>query len=207
MLSKEYLDEFVRKTAAKEPVPGGGGVSALAGALGVALANMAANYTKGKKDFAKFDEIYDEMIEKNAELYERMLKLIDDDAEGFLPLLAAFSIKAETEEEKEAKKAAMQDGYKNAIKAPLDMLDCCFEACLMLEELADHTTPSMLSDIAVSAQLLRAALNGTYANVLVNVKEIEDKEYVGLVFENMDRIMQNGLTICDTVFWEALNNL
>ncbi len=74
-------------------------------------------------------------------------------------------------------------------------------------EMAAGSLELYQSDIAVSAQMLRAALNGTYANVLVNVKEIEDKEYVGLVCENMDRIMQNGLTICDTVFWDALNNL
>lgn len=207
MLSKEYIDEFVHKTAAKEPVPGGGGVSALAGALGVALASMAANYTKGKKDFAKFDDEYSEIIEKNAAIADRLLKLIDEDAEGFLPLSAAFAMKAETDEEKAEKKAALQEGYRRALKAPLEIMDCCYEACLMLDELSNHTAPSMLSDIAVSVQMVRAALNGAYVNILVNVKDIDDKDYVGIIFEKIDYLMQNGLTICDTVFWAALNKL
>ena len=207
MLSKENVDVFVRKTAAKEPVPGGGGVSALVGALGIALGSMAANYTKGKKDFAEFDEEYDRILGMAESVRERLLGYIDADAEGFLPVLEAFKMKAETDEEKEAKDAALQEAYKKALETPLNIIGCCYDASLMLDELSHHCAPSMLSDIAVAVQLIKAAINGAYVNVLVNIKEVKDKEYGALVFEKMDFCMQATLTTCDTVFWEMLNNL
>lgn len=207
MLSKENVDVFVRKTAAKEPVPGGGGVSALVAALGTALGSMSANYTKGKKAFKEFDEEYDRLLKMADSLQERLLGYIDADAEGFLPVLDAFKMKAETEEEKAAKEAALQEGYKKALETPLNIIGCCYDAALMLEELSHHCSPNMLSDVAVAAQLIRAAINGAYVNVLVNIKEVTDREFGALVFEKMDFCMQATLTTCDTIFWDMLNNL
>ncbi len=207
MLSKENIDVFVKKTAAKEPVPGGGGVSALVAALGVALGSMAANYTKGKKDFAEFDAEYERILKMNESLQERLLGYIDADAEGFTPVLDAMKMKAETEEEKAAKEEALQEAYKKALETPLNVIGCCYDAGLMLDELSHHCTPAMLSDIAVAAQLVRAAINGAYVNVLVNIKEVKDREFGALVFEKMDFCMQSTLTFCDTIFWDMLNKL
>ena len=51
VLTEKSCAEFAEKLASKEPVPGGGGVAALAGALGAALGTMVANYSIGKKAF------------------------------------------------------------------------------------------------------------------------------------------------------------
>jgi len=207
MLCKENVDVFVRVTAAKVPAPGGGAVAALVAALGTALGSMCANYTKGKKGFEEFDEEYDRILNMNEELQNRLLSYIDGDAEGFLPVLDAMKMKAETEEEKAAKEEALQLAYKGAIEVPLNIIGCCYDASLMLDELSHHTTSVMMSDIAVAVQMIRAAINAAYVNVLVNIKEVKDREFGALVFEKMDFCMQSTLTLCDTIFWDVLNNL
>ena len=207
MLCKENVDVFVRVTAAKVPAPGGGAVAALAAALGTALGSMCANYTKDKKDYVEFAEEYERILKMNEDLQNRLLSYIDGDAEGFLPVLEAMKMKADTEEDKAAKEEALQLAYKGAIEVPLNIIGCCYDAGLMLDELSHHTTPALLSDIAVAVQMIRAAINAAYVNVLVNIKNVTDREFGALVFEKMDFCMQTTLTMCDTIFWDVLNNL
>ena len=49
-------NEFVEVLASKAPVPGGGGASALVGAIGTALGNMVGSLTVGKKKYADAEE-------------------------------------------------------------------------------------------------------------------------------------------------------
>jgi len=50
--STSTCTEFVEVLASKAPVPGGGGASALVGAVGTALGNMVGSLTVGKKKYA-----------------------------------------------------------------------------------------------------------------------------------------------------------
>ena len=56
----DFLDiaikDFVSELSSKAPVPGGGGASALAGALGAALGNMVCSLTVGKKKYRDVEE-------------------------------------------------------------------------------------------------------------------------------------------------------
>ena len=45
MVEQKTIEGFLEVLSSKEPVPGGGGASALAGALGNALGQMAVSYT------------------------------------------------------------------------------------------------------------------------------------------------------------------
>ena len=49
-------EEFLTQLSTKQPVPGGGGASALCGALGVALGSMVCNLTRCKKKYAAVEE-------------------------------------------------------------------------------------------------------------------------------------------------------
>ena len=98
-------NEFVEVLASKAPVPGGGGASALVGAIGTALGNMVGSLTVGKKKYAEVEEEMWELKGKCDQLQKDFLRLIERDAEVFEPLSKAYGMPRETEEEK-AKKAA-----------------------------------------------------------------------------------------------------
>ena len=57
-------NEFVEVLASKAPVPGGGGASALVGAIGTALGNMVGSLTVGKKKYADDYEAFMEYLEE-----------------------------------------------------------------------------------------------------------------------------------------------
>ena len=98
-------NEFVEVLGSKAPVPGGGGASALVGAVGTALGNMVGALTVGKKKYADVEEEMKELMAKATTLQDELLHLIERDAEVFEPLSKAYGMPRETEEEKAEKEA------------------------------------------------------------------------------------------------------
>ena len=99
--SDKSCKEFVEVLSTKAPVPGGGGASALVGAVGTALGSMVASLTVGKKKYADVEAEMYQLKEKAVELQEELLHLVERDAEVFEPLSKAYGLPKETEEEKE----------------------------------------------------------------------------------------------------------
>ena len=114
--STSTCTEFVEVLASKAPVPGGGGASALVGAVGTALGNMVGSLTVGKKKYADVEDEMYELKAKCDQLQKDFLRLIERDAEVFEPLSKAYGMPKETEEEK-AEKARPE------IKITVDNLD------------------------------------------------------------------------------------
>ena len=94
--------------ASKAPVPGGGGASALVGAIGTALCNMVGSLTVGKKKYAAVEAEISGLMEKATELQNALLELIEKDAEVFEPLSRAYGLPKETEEERAEKARVMR---------------------------------------------------------------------------------------------------
>lgn len=114
MQVKEYLD--VLKSDA--PAPGGGSVSALAGAQGVGLFMMVADLTLGKEKYADYQEVCKNAKEKGMPLYEELVEGIDKDTEAFNLVAAAFKMPKATDEEKAARKQAIADGTLVSTEVP-----------------------------------------------------------------------------------------
>ncbi len=95
--------KFVDETFSKAPVPGGGGVASLVGALGVALGGMVCNLTTGKKKYAQYEEDIQRIMKEAEELKTTMMGMIDQDARNFLPLSKAYGLPTSTDEEKKYK--------------------------------------------------------------------------------------------------------
>ena len=102
-LADKTCNEFVKELASKSPVPGGGGAAALGGAIGVALSSMVCNLTTGKKRYAEYENDIQDILKKAAALQQDLMKMIDEDAENFLPLSKAYGMPKNTEEEKKLK--------------------------------------------------------------------------------------------------------
>ena len=110
------INEFLDELASNSPAPGGGSVAALSGALGTALSSMVCNLTIGKE---KYEDVQDEIkdaLEKSEQVRMQLTELIDKDTEAFNDVMKAFRMPKETEEQKERRRQAIQEGYITAAK-------------------------------------------------------------------------------------------
>ncbi|WP_099188600.1 cyclodeaminase/cyclohydrolase family protein [Tepidibacter mesophilus] len=192
--------EFVEVLASKAAVPGGGGAAALVGAIGMALGSMVCNLTIGKKKYAEYEDVVKEALEKATKIQEELLKMVDEDAENFLPLSKAYGIKANTEEEKKEKDKVMEEALKTACSVPIEIVRTCYDAIKLHEELVGKTSMLAISDIGVGVQCLRAAIISGKLNVAININSIKDQEYVNKVKEETDRLVCEGIKIADEVY-------
>ena len=206
-LSQATCDVFAEKLGSKEPVPGGGGVAALAGGLGVALATMVANYSIGKKAFLGIEEKHQEIIDESSALRVKLISLIDEDAENFEPLSKAYGLPSSTDEEKAKKEEVLQEALKIAADGPIKMVEYIYEAIKIHEELVDISTKIIISDVGCGVQILKAALYSAQINVIVNMNSIKDEEYVKNVTAKTNKMVSECANICDEVFEKVMKLL
>lgn len=167
------IKEFDEQLASNKPIPGGGGASALVGALASSLSLMAINLTYGKKKYAEYiDELNDLEKELN-DLNSRLLKNINDDAKAFYPLSKAYSMDKHNPDYFNIIEKCLQD----AVIPPLHIVRKCCRVIEIDSRLKDISSKLVLSDVATSSMLAYGALKGAYANVLVNTRLMNNKEY------------------------------
>lgn len=171
------LDDFIQDLGSNSPAPGGGGASALIGAAGVALAGMVASLTTGKKKYAAYQEDIERILDESTVLTNRMLELIDEDAENFAPLAGAYRLPNGTDEEKARRNQAIEEGSRQAITAPLAMIDTAVDATGLLEELLEKGSVLAVSDVGVGAAALDAAVHGAWLNVVINTSGYADRDW------------------------------
>ncbi len=169
-------DEFVEVLSSKAPVPGGGGASALVGAVGAALCNMMGNLTVGKKKYADVEEELRGLMEQVTEIQNRFLQLIDEDAEGFAPLAKAYGLPSGTEEEKAKKAEIMEKCLNDACGVPMEIMENCCRAIDLIEIFAAKGSVLAVSDAGVAAACCRAALKGASLNIYINTKSMKDRK-------------------------------
>lgn len=191
--------EFSAALASKAPVPGGGGASALVGALGAALGSMVANLTIGKKAYRDVEEDVKKVLEKTESIRQRMLNLVERDAEAFEPLARAYGIKAETPEEKARKEALMEEALKTACTVPMEIVREAASCLTLLEELGAKGSKLAVSDVAVGALFCKAALAGGRFNVIINTSMMKDRAYAEAVEAEVDQLVEQGSQLADRI--------
>lgn len=198
--TKGTCEEFVDVLASKAPVPGGGGASALVGAIGMALGNMVGSLTVGKKKYADVEADIIAMKEKATALQADFLRLVEADAEAFEPLSKAYGMPRETEEEKAEKARVMAIVLKDACAVPMEIMEKCCEAIDVIEEFAAKGSALAISDVGVGVVFCKAALLGASLNVFINTKSMADKEYAASLNEKADKMIADYSKKADEIF-------
>ena len=200
-------EKFVDETFSKAPVPGGGGVAALVGSIGAALAGMVGNLTTGKKKYAEYEEDIQRILADAKVLQDDLLSQIDKDAENFYPLSQCYGMKAETEEEKAAKEEKMQACLKVASSAPIDIVKLAYKAIKLHEELAVKGSKLAVSDVGCGVVCLKAALQSGWLNVMINLKSIHDEDYVKAVEAELLPLVSEGSELADRIYEDVKSQL
>ena len=172
------VEGYLADAAAGKDAPGGGSVSALAGALGAAMSSMVCNFTVGREKFKEVEGRVREILSAAEDGVRELAELMDRDVEEYKKVTAAYKMPRGTEEEKMKRRAAIQEALKSAMSAPLKTLRLCHKLILDLKDLVEMGNPNLISDVGVAAILLVAALDGAKLNVEINLKFIKDSDLV-----------------------------
>ena len=207
MIEKQMIGEWTDVLASKAPVPGGGGASALGGALAAALGQMVANLTVGKKKYADVEETMQQILQKLEELQKELLALADEDARVFAPLAAAYSLPSSTEEEKREKERVMEENLLAASLVPLQMMEKTFVVLDILSFLGEKGSRMAVSDVGVAVQFARAALNGAVMNVYINTKSMKDRDKAEELNEKADALIEDGTRLADRIYQNVVDQL
>lgn len=199
MINKSCL-EFINILASKAPVPGGGGASAMVGAIGVALGSMVGNLTTGKKRYEDVEEDIQILLQESDALTKRLNELIQADAEVFEPLSKAYGLPANTEEEKLEKDKVLQDVLVQATQVPLQIAECCLEGIRLLDQYAKKGSRLVVSDAGVGVIFCKSALQGAKLNVLINLKLMKNEPLKKEFSKKMAEIEAEGLELADKVY-------
>ena len=186
------------------PAPGGGSAAALAGTLGAALTAMVGSLTVGRKKYAEFDGLARETLEKARDLEHRFLDVMERDTEAFNAVSAVFAMPKGTDQEKEARAAAMQEALQGCTKTPFEMMELSLEALRLTDGLVDRSNASAASDLGVAALSLRAGIQGAWLNVLINIGSLKNKDLAADYKKKGEEMLAKALPLADKIYENVL---
>ena len=190
-LVEQRIVDFVAATASKEPTPGGGAIAALTGATGAALAEMVANLTFGKKGYEEVQSEMEELQTKSEAIRNRMLELSQADADVFNIFMNALGLPKNTDEEKIARTAAIQQAYKDAAMVPFEIGELAYQIFDLAEQASRKGNQNLITDGIIAAINARAAVKAAFLNVRINLSGIKDEAFVANVTAKMNAIEQD----------------
>jgi glutamate formiminotransferase/formiminotetrahydrofolate cyclodeaminase len=172
---------FANETASESPAPGGGSISAYMGALGAALGTMVANLSAHKPGWDAKWKTFSEVAVKGQQIKEDLIHLVDEDTNAFNMIMNAFGLPKGTEEEKAARKAAIQEATKYATEVPFRTVKRSFDVFDICEQMIKKGNPNSVTDAAVGVLCAEAAVTGAYLNVKINASSLADKEFANQI--------------------------
>jgi formiminotetrahydrofolate cyclodeaminase len=188
LLIDQKISDFLQQTADGTPVPGGGAVSALSAALGAGLTEMVANLTVGKKNYEPVESEMEEIAETVQNLRKKLLAEVDNDANAYKGVLAAFQLPKTTQAEKEQRTQAIQEAMKNAARVPLGVAYDALQVMDLAERVIRSGNRNAISDGAVGAMMARTAVLGALFNVKINLASVKDKDFVDEMMRDANKL-------------------
>ena len=201
------IDEYIKELGSKAPVPGGGGASAVAGALSAALSSMVCNLTVGKKSYISVEDDVKKILEDMNKHMESFIKLSDKDAEVFYPLSQAYGFKPQNDEEKKMHEENMEKLLFDAAMVPLDIMKEAYSMLVAVDFLAKKGSKLAVSDAGVAVSMLRSAVCGAMMNVVINVKYMKNREKAQDLMDEASEILENTMNKADIIYREVLEVL
>jgi glutamate formiminotransferase / formiminotetrahydrofolate cyclodeaminase len=179
------LLDFANETASESPAPGGGSVAAYLGALGASLGTMVANLSSHKKGWDDRWKEFSEWADQGQRFKDQLLDLVDADTASFNAIMQAMALPKTSDEEKRARKSAIQQATLKAIEVPFSVMECALQSMDLLLAMAQQGNPNSVSDAGVGALCARSAVLGAGLNVKINAAGYDDSNYVSSLLQKV----------------------
>ena len=176
MSETRSFDQFLDALGSSAPTPGGGAASALVGALAAALAEMVAQLTVGRPKYAAVEERAQTVLRETQSLRNEMLALVDEDAQAYGGVAAAYELPKASEDERRARDVAIQASLVSAMQPPQQIMECGCDVLRLAKEIAEIGNPTVASDAGCAALLGEAAVRAAGLNVMANVVLLRDEQ-------------------------------
>ena len=202
MIEKTVI-AFTEELASPAPVPGGGGASALAGAIGISLGDMVGELTTGKKKYADVEEDIQSLMKRAQALRVKLLEYVDGDAEAFAPLAKAYGIPKDDP----GRDAVMESALQVACSVPMDILRACAEAVDLIGEFAAKGSRLAVSDAGCGAILCKAAMQAASLNIYINTKSMKDRSCAQALEAEADALLAKYTQKADDLYNAVLTGI
>ena len=183
------VSEFLDMLASRDPTPGGGSGAALGVALAAALVSMVCNLTIGKKGYEDAEERMRDILAQSEALRAELPELLEADTQVYGRVMAAYRLPRKTDEDKAARRQAIQEALREASEVPLAIADRCAQVVDLALPAAQHGNNWAVSDAGVGALLAEACMHAALLNVSINMASIDDPEYVAGLQERMNALV------------------
>jgi len=193
ILADLSIKEFLAKTAGSDPVPGGGSIAALNGAIASALAGMVANLTIGKKKYEDKQEQMTQIVASANNHQIFFIQDIDADSDAYNKVFDAFKLPKETDEEKTERSKQIQAATKVAAEVPMEVARRAYAIMELIADVAENGNQNAITDACVSMMSARTAVLGAILNVKINLSSLKDEEYVAKMKTECDQLEKDAI--------------
>lgn len=201
---QQYLDQL----ASGAPTPGGGSAAGLTGAMGAALLAMSARFTVGREKYAAFQDAAADVLSQADTLRAALQQLMEDDATAYAQYGAALTLPKATEDERAARRQAIQEATKASARVPLAIAERSYRVLELAEILAANCNPNLVSDVVVATHLGLAAFRSAVINVRLNLRSLDDAALVADIegtLNPLSRQAPSRALAAITIAYQAMN--
>lgn len=195
-MKNKSINEFAEAVASNSPVPGGGSIAALCGALSASLAEMVANLTTGKKKYIEAESEMNEIKNKAMTLRNKLLDDIERDSFAYNKVMEAYKMPKEDDNQRQLRSKKIEESAKIAAEVPLDVAETSFEILPLAEAVVARGNSNAVTDGLVAAMLARTAVLSALLNVRINLDTINDQDFVQEYKKRADELQ------AETLFYE-----
>lgn len=194
-LTTQRLEEFLDQTASRSPTPGGGSVTAAAGALATALAQMVVAYSVSKKTQADVRAVLEQASTELGRVDQLLRALVTQDARVYSKMTAA----AKEAKADSSKEPVYQQAVMEAVAVPMQIAALASQVLATLDDIKTKANKYLLSDLGIAAVLCEAAVRAARYTVHVNLPELCDKNTGERIKNELDTISQHSVERCRSI--------
>jgi formiminotetrahydrofolate cyclodeaminase len=195
MLINKTIEDFLAETAAERPLlPAGGSSIALCAALASALTEFTANTTIGLEGYEDVQEHMNQISQGASEYRERFMSYMDEDAEAYSELVAAYRMPQETESEIKVRQDMISRLAKKATLVPLSLAQDTYQLIELIQTALDKGNSKATGDARTAYYLAKAAIQASINNVKINVSMLDDPDFTHDVIMHIQSL-ENSMAI------------
>ena len=200
---REPFETFVELLNSSRPMPGGGTAAGFCGAMGAALAGMAARMAVGKPKFAAVEKDLHRLISRTEELQKSLMAMAQEDAAMYARVLEAYKLPKGDPEQALLRDTAVEEASRAAVKASLSMGETCLEVLELAYMVVTKGSRMLVTDGSAAAILVRACQRVAAYNVRINLKAVCDEVFVADVLCQLEQQLQQGRVLEEAVLRET----
>ena len=195
--SKESITKYLDDLSSSAPVPGGGSVAGITGALGAGLISKVANLTIGKEKYKEVEEEMKSILNRATKFREEFCKLSVEDVKAYKELSGVFKLP------KEERKGKLEQALKNAAKVPFEICKLTGEAIKLCLLLVQKGNKNLVTDTGIASIMLECAFESALLNVEINLKSLKDAGFILNMGKTLKTLEENIDTINGEVVREV----